>query len=107
MNEDLLERFGRSRRGVRTETQEAQLWISPPALNTNIRQYFIDSKKQVDGGAWLDRPEIPSSSEVLDTDTGSSSSSDIVEIVPNKPEGAWESKGESPASERVFSRRLS
>ncbi|KAK6392349.1 hypothetical protein LTR65_003805 [Meristemomyces frigidus] len=89
MNEHIAERFGRSRNGVRTETEEVQVWIKPQKLNANIRQYFDDAKRPVDGGSWLDRPEIPSSGEVLDTDTGSATSSDIVEIVPNRPQEAY------------------
>ncbi|KAK3117984.1 hypothetical protein LTR53_000136 [Teratosphaeriaceae sp. CCFEE 6253] len=94
MNEGLFERFGRSRRTVRPSGEEAEIWIRPPQLNLKVRQYFQDAKKPVEGGSWLDRPEIPTSGEILDTDaaTTSSGSSDIVEIVPNKPVGAWESK---------------
>ncbi|KAK5123677.1 hypothetical protein LTR85_002313 [Meristemomyces frigidus] len=101
MNENIVERFGRSRNGVRTETNKVEVWLQPPTLNTNIRQYFDDAKKHVDGGSWLGRPEVPTLEEVLDTDVGSSTSSDIVEIVPNKPTGAWESKGESAVKARV------
>lgn len=97
MNENLVERFGRSRKGIRPDGDEARVWIQPQKLNHKVREYFEDAKKHIEGGHWLDRPEVPTSSEVLDQDTGSSSSSDIVEIVPNKPVGSWESKGESPA----------
>lgn len=95
MNENLIERFGRSSKAFRPENNATDLWILPPQLNLKIRQYFEDSKKPVDGRSWLERPEVPTSAEVLDTDTNSSSSSDIVEIVPNRPTGAWESKGTS------------
>lgn len=43
---------------------------------------------------WTRRPEIPTSAEMLDEEPGNSSStSDIIEMVPNKRHGAWESKG--------------
>jgi len=93
MNENLVERFGRARRAVRHEREQAQVWILPSTLNLRIRNYFQPSTVPVHGGAWLSRPAIPSSEEILDTDTASSISAEIVEIVPNKPEGAWESKG--------------
>lgn len=93
MNEQLQERFGRSRRAFRKEKQQVELRVIPPVLNPKVREYFEEGKKKVDGGLWLDRPEIPSSEEVLDIETDGSSSSDVVEIVPNRPKGAWESKG--------------
>lgn len=92
MNENLLERFGRSRRGVRDERQQIQLMVQPQRLNTKIREYFVDATKPTDGGAWLDRPEVPTSAEVLDTDGGSS---DEVAIEPNRPRGAFLSIGAS------------
>ncbi|KXL47135.1 hypothetical protein M433DRAFT_64459 [Acidomyces richmondensis BFW] len=63
------------------------------APNPLIREYFKEAEKPVDGGSWLDRPEFPTADEVLDTDVHSLGSSDIVELVPNKPKGAWESVG--------------
>ena len=94
MNENFVERFGRCRLGIQPEIQGAHVWIRPQRLNPKVRQYFEDGKTAIDGGQWLRRPEIPTSDEVMDTDTDRSSSSDVVEIVPNKLEGAWESKGE-------------
>ncbi|EMC94186.1 hypothetical protein BAUCODRAFT_141556 [Baudoinia panamericana UAMH 10762] len=92
MNEGLSERFGRSRNAIRPAGESAELWVLPPQLNLHVRQYFEDGKNPVDGGAWLERPEFPSSGEILDVDTNSSTSSDIVELVANKPVGAWQSK---------------
>jgi len=110
MNEGLTERFGRSRRAYRPEPGHnvAQVWIQPQQLNLKVRGYFEDGKKAVEGGLWLSRPEIPTAGEVLDTEdtgsssstTGSNSSSAPVEIVPNKPRGAWESKGTSNVTAR-------
>ncbi|KAK1070025.1 hypothetical protein LTR74_004422 [Friedmanniomyces endolithicus] len=92
MNENLLERFGRARRAFRPEREQAQVWILPSTLNLRIRNYFQPSTVPIHGSAWLSRPAVPSTEEILDTDTASSNSADIVEIVPNKPQGAWESK---------------
>ncbi|KAK5115668.1 hypothetical protein LTR62_000757 [Meristemomyces frigidus] len=93
MNEHLTERFGRSKQGHRPEKEQAEVWVQPQQLNIKIRQYFEDLKQRPqDGGPWLLRPEIPTSGELLDTDENGSASSAVVEIVPNQPRGAWESK---------------
>ena len=98
MNEDLLERFARSKKALKKgrdlEPDQAQVWILPQQLNLKVRKYFEDANKPVDGGRWLNRPEIPTSGEVLDIDVDGSSNSGVVEIVPNRPQGQWESKGE-------------
>ena len=65
----------------------------PQQLNVKVREYFTDSKKPVDGGAWLDRPEIPTSAEVLDIEKGGSTSSGEVELNANLTKGEWPSKG--------------
>lgn len=103
MNETLLERFSRSKQANRSPRGQAAVWLLPQRLNLKVRQYFEDTKKPVDGGPWLDRPEIPTSGEVLDTDTDNSPNSSVVEIVPNKLQGAWGSKGELVHSELYFS----
>ena len=94
MNEDLVERLRRSR-PPRPAREQAEVWIMPQKLNLKVREYFDPAKKPVQGGPWLDRPEIPTSGEVLDIESESSSSSGPVEIVPNRPKGAWEDKGTS------------
>lgn len=93
MNEHLSERFGRSRRAVKPPPAQAQVWLIPQQLNLKIREYFIQSQKPVDGGAWLSRPEIPPSSEVLDTESSGSHSSSEVAVACNRKKGAWASKG--------------
>ncbi|KAI7710025.1 hypothetical protein KC353_g9964 [Hortaea werneckii] len=60
----------------------------PQRLNSHIREYFTDAAKTVSKSAWASRPEITTSAET----GGNSSTSDIIEIVPNKRHGAWESK---------------
>ena len=102
MNENLSERFGRSRKAFRPAREEANVWILPQKLNPKVSEYFEAAKKPVDGGPWLDRPEIPTSGEVLDRDTDGGSSSSVVEIVPNRPEGAWESKGDLPSDSPAY-----
>lgn len=98
MNENLTERFGRSRLAFRPESERAEVWILPQRLNEKIRQYFEDNNSPVAAGEWASRPEIPTAEEILDEDTSSThgsvgGSSDIV-IVPNKRRGPWSSKGE-------------
>lgn len=93
MHEHLRERFGRSRRGAKDDrrTGLAEVLLLPPKLNSRIREYF--EGRPVAGEAWLRRPEFPTSEEILDRDgssTSSSPSSDIVELSPNKPIGAFE-----------------
>lgn len=90
MNEGLQERFGRSRQTVRHEGDTAKVWLLPPKLNPKVREYFEPA--EVEGGAWLSKSEIPTSAEVLDLDTVSASSSDVIELEPNRPVGPWQSK---------------
>lgn len=105
MNENLLERFTRHKHGARgggggsnnnynNDRQKADIWVLPQKLNLKVREYYEIARKPADAGPWIDRPELPTSAEILDHDGEGSSSSEIVEIVPNKPQGAWESKGE-------------
>lgn len=98
MNENLTERFGRSRSAFRPEADQAQVWILPQRLNERIRQYFEEPAGPIAAGEWASRPEIPTSSEILDEDTssaaGSTGTSTDVVIVPNKKKGPWQSKGE-------------
>lgn len=97
MNEQLTERFGRSRSAFKPERDQAQIWILPQRLNEKIRQYFEESNSPVAGGEWLTRSEIPTSEEILDEDPsstgGSTGGSSDVFVTPNKKRGAWESKG--------------
>ena len=90
-NEHISEKFTRSRVPARSG-DEAVVWVQPPRLNEKIRDYFEAAKAPVKGGSWLDCPEVPTSEEVLDIVTEGTSDS-VVEIVPNRPKGAWESKG--------------
>ena len=94
MNETLVERFGRSTTGHRTSTQRAHVWVKPQELNMAVREYYDLANTPVPGaGPWLDRPEIPTANEVMDYDPDGTCSSSAVELYPNRPRGAWESKG--------------
>jgi helicase required for RNAi-mediated heterochromatin assembly 1 len=67
----------------------------PTRVNNAIREYFQLAKKPVTGGAWLDRPEIPSPAEVLrEKPRTVGSTKALIEvdegIRPHKPEGAYE-----------------
>ena len=97
MNEHLSERIPRSRKPARTQgtqKEQAEVWILPPKLNTRIREYF--QGPPAEGGRWLERAEVPTTAELMDTDTmtatDGSASSDIVELAPNKPKGPWDDK---------------
>ncbi|RMX99897.1 hypothetical protein D0868_09301 [Hortaea werneckii] len=93
MNENLVERFRAQGCNSNVGRQVVQFFAMPQQLDTGIREYFADAAKTVSKSAWTSRPEVPTSAEVLDEEGGNSSStSDIIEIVPNKRCGAWESK---------------
>ena len=94
MNEDLIEVFSRNRRAKASNKTSAEESQPPPKVNGDIFKYYQPVQKPADAGRWLDRPELPTSIEIMDMDDDSSSS-DVVEITPNKIEGPWESKGES------------
>lgn len=94
MNENLVERFKRGKGGNYAHQTRVELRVLPQKLNNKIRQYYEPSKKPIEAGPWLDRSEAPTSAEILDVDTDNSSNSDIVEIVPNRETGGWESTGE-------------
>lgn len=95
MNEDLIERFTCNRRANAPSRDQS----SPmrETLNLKVQEYYHPAQRPLSAGPWLDRPELPTSAEVLDID-GDSESSDAVEIAPNRVEGEWKSKGESSLS---------
>jgi len=93
MNEDLIEKFKRGKHAHRGNKQQAEIWLLPQKLNNRVRQYYEPAKTATVAGPWLSRPGIPSSDELLDIDSDNSSNPDIVEIVPNRETGGWESQG--------------
>jgi helicase required for RNAi-mediated heterochromatin assembly 1 len=101
MNEDLIERFKRTKNGQRGNKIQAEILLLPQKLNNKVRQYYEPAKKPSEAGPWLNRPEIPTSNEIMDIDDDSSNS-EVVEIAPNRETGGWESQGKfshhSPAA---------
>lgn len=95
MNEHLLERFGRSKKTKGPATDQVLIWVAPPKLNDKVRQYYEEADQPVEGGSWLDRPEIPTSAEILDLETADTTASGEVELKANRWKKAWRSKGES------------
>nr|POF07036.1 helicase required for rnai-mediated heterochromatin assembly 1 [Quercus suber] len=94
MNEDLEERFGRGKNTAKNHrSQTTNIFLLPSQLNPNVRTYFHDAPNDSDAPSWLSRDEIPSSDEVMEEHASDASRADRMKIVPNKPEGAWESKG--------------
>jgi helicase required for RNAi-mediated heterochromatin assembly 1 len=93
MNEDLIERFKRTKGAHRGNKIQAEILLLPQKLNNKVRQYYEPSKKPSEAGAWLHRPEMPTSNEIMDIDDDSSNP-EIVEIAPNRETGGWESQGE-------------
>lgn len=66
----------------------------PFRANNDIREYFRLAQKPVAGGAWLDKPEIPSPSEILraksDLKKGNEALIEVEESIhPHRPEGAY------------------
>ena len=97
MNESLLERFKRGK-GVRKGHggDTVQVWVQPQKLNNLVSEYYQAGRKPDEAGPWLDKLELPSSNEILDIEgSQGSSSSQIVDLVPNRPKGPWASKGSS------------
>nr|POF22193.1 helicase required for rnai-mediated heterochromatin assembly 1 [Quercus suber] len=93
MNGHVQERFRRGQHAARYQPSvTADVWILPQQLNNQIRLYYEGSSTPSGTLPWLAREETPSSAEVMDVDRLDPSSADLVELVPNKPEGAWDSK---------------
>ncbi|KKK20890.1 hypothetical protein AOCH_004073 [Aspergillus ochraceoroseus] len=79
VNSSPLERF------QRIDLQESD--HNPPAfVNKDISNYFSPIRLD-DAPSWVLRPELPSSDEILDNNND-----EDVFLVPNKIDGAWESK---------------
>lgn len=94
MNANLQERFGRSRKAFKEEIGQVELWALPQRLNLKVREYFENNDKKSGGGDWLNRPEIPTSEEILYVDVDSSSNSSAG-VPINHLKGSWESKGKT------------
>ncbi|KNG46299.1 dead box helicase [Stemphylium lycopersici] len=95
MNANLAERFRGQAAFHNSSVPNDNIPTSEPTRqNNDIRDYFKVAKKPVIGGAWLDKPEIPSPSEVLREESGFSIMGSLVgveeTIRPHKVEGAYE-----------------
>jgi helicase required for RNAi-mediated heterochromatin assembly 1 len=96
MNADLSERFRGALSLKNSSVLRDDVPTSEPSRNNNdIREYFQLAKKPFNGGAWLDKPEVPSSSEILREQSSFSSSNEALievgeNIRPHKIEGACE-----------------
>jgi helicase required for RNAi-mediated heterochromatin assembly 1 len=99
VNAHLTERFGRSSapfEGNSGVPHDDIPTSAPSRINNDIRKYFELAKKPVTAGAWIDKPEIPTSSEILPREKHTFQSSDQAlidigdNIRPHKPEGAYE-----------------
>lgn len=95
MNEDLIERFKRHKGANRSNKTQVEVLLLPQKLNNRVRQYYEPVKNPSQAGPWLNRPELPTSDEIMDIDSDNSSNPDIVEIAPNRETGGWESQGKS------------
>ncbi|KAF2822882.1 hypothetical protein CC86DRAFT_356647 [Ophiobolus disseminans] len=99
-NAHLTERFGRTSLSVHEGSSIPHDDIptsAPSRLNNDIRKYFELAKKPVTAGAWIEKPEFPSPSEILpcgDRYAFVSNDEALVDvgerIRPHKPEGAYE-----------------
>jgi len=102
VNQHLTERFGRAPvafSGNSSVPNDSMPTSVLSRINNDVRKYFELAKKPVTAGAWIEKPEIPSSSEMLRRDTPdftfTSSDQALVDIGekirPYKPEGGYES----------------
>jgi helicase required for RNAi-mediated heterochromatin assembly 1 len=66
VNAHLTERFGRTSVRDNSNVPDDDIPSSTPSrINKDVREYFQLAKKPVTAGAWIDKPEIPSPSEIL------------------------------------------
>ncbi|KAF2134773.1 P-loop containing nucleoside triphosphate hydrolase protein [Dothidotthia symphoricarpi CBS 119687] len=101
MNAHIHERFGdlSFRDGGAHVPNDNIPTSGPSRANNDIRQYFELARKPVAGGAWLDKPEIPSPAEIMperkhDFSTGHQNLIDIDGLRPHRVKGAYESNEE-------------
>ncbi|KAF2791763.1 hypothetical protein K505DRAFT_376542 [Melanomma pulvis-pyrius CBS 109.77] len=100
MNSHLMERFnGPHASDDAFESPDPdRLTTSAPNQVHDIQQYFADAKKPVTGGPWIEKPELPTPSEILPASDFHFISEKIIdvdeELRPNKTEGAYESTEE-------------
>ncbi|KAI8938282.1 hypothetical protein NX059_005940 [Plenodomus lindquistii] len=92
VNAHLHERFGSNNLIPHDEIPTS----APSRENNDIRNYFALANKTVVGaGAWLDKPEIPTSSEIVrEKPSGFTADAELIDVDeqlrPHKVEGAYE-----------------
>jgi helicase required for RNAi-mediated heterochromatin assembly 1 len=103
VNTHLTERFGRTSVRGNSDIPDDNIPSSAPSrVNKDVREYFQLAKKPVTAGAWIDKPEIPSSSEILPLcdkpDLVFSEPPTLIDtsdhLRPHKVEGAYKSNEE-------------
>jgi helicase required for RNAi-mediated heterochromatin assembly 1 len=102
VNAHLTERIGRTSLASHGHSQVPNDNIPasvPSRVNNDIRKYFELAKKPVTAGSWIDKPEIPSPSEILPEKPGFVPNDPaLIDVGPHirghKPEGAYESNND-------------
>ncbi|KAH4973379.1 hypothetical protein HBI78_001190 [Parastagonospora nodorum] len=97
VNAHLTERFGRASIRESTAVPDDNIPTSAPArINNDIREYMKLARKPVIAGPWVDRPEVPSSSEILPPRKPGFLSTDLQPLIdvgggirPHRAEGAY------------------
>lgn len=102
VNAHLTERFGRATSQNNTSIPNDNIPSSTPSrVNNDIRQYMQLAKRPVTAGPWIDKPEIPSSLEILPPREKPGFISEAQALIdvgggirPHKAEGAYSSNEE-------------
>ncbi|KAH7410083.1 P-loop containing nucleoside triphosphate hydrolase protein [Phaeosphaeria sp. MPI-PUGE-AT-0046c] len=77
VNAHLSERFGRMTMNNNSSVPHDSIPSSGPSrANKDIREYFELAKKPVAAGPWIDKPEVPSPSEILAPEQSTFTASD-------------------------------
>ncbi|KAF2030927.1 P-loop containing nucleoside triphosphate hydrolase protein [Setomelanomma holmii] len=99
VNDHLTERFNRASMSDHPQVPHDSIPSSGPSrVNKEVREYFELEKKPVTGGAWIDKPEIPSPPEILRPVKPGFLSTELKALVnvgdtlrPHKADGAYDS----------------
>ncbi|KAF2716380.1 P-loop containing nucleoside triphosphate hydrolase protein [Polychaeton citri CBS 116435] len=92
MNENLSERSRDVRRYRHGLGDRAEVLIAPSSLNLDIRRYFEDSQKIRGNEGWTIRPQLPTSTEVMDQEVSNGDVTGAVPLLANLKKGAWPDK---------------
>jgi helicase required for RNAi-mediated heterochromatin assembly 1 len=101
VNAHLTERFGRTSLHNNAIPNDNVPASTPSRVNNDIRQYMQISKKPVTAGPWIEKPEVPSSLEILPPRVKAAFISDAQDLIdvggglrPHKAEGPYSSNEE-------------